>query len=126
MIRVEEKEGSWAVDIETKRPKTEFALIASAMLTYLSPKEMHKIIDEAAVHHKELKEDIDAQAKQFHLRLSHLLEINSMTMVELIIQLEMSEVDGFCVVNGRVPSIGCVEAICKKFGVELDYLLKAI
>lgn len=126
MIRVEEKKGSWAVDIETKRPGTEFALVASAMLTYLSPKEMHKIIDEAAVHHKELKEDIDAQAKQFHLRLSHLLEINSTTMEELIVQLEMSQADAYCIFNGRVPSIGCVETICKKFGCELDYLIKAI
>lgn len=126
MVHVEKLGKAWNVHIRSEDPETEFSLIACGLMERLTPEEMHKLVDKVAEHQEEILDMAHQQLNLFHLRLCHLMELNGTNLQDLIKDLDMSVGDAYDISHGSAPSMDTIEAICKKFGVDNDYLFKAL
>ena len=122
MIRVEKIGHAWDVQMRVEEPAKEFALVAAAMMRVLPPECMIKLIEGAKKMCPEVLDLDKEQNNIFFLRLSHLLEINRLTLKGLCQELELSKDDCEDLKAGAIPSIEGIEKIAKRFGVGQDYL----
>lgn len=125
MIKIEELGQTWNIHIRAEQPAQEFALVVCGLMKYLKPEEMHRIIDQAIEHQEEFDSITRQQLSLFNLRLSHLMELHGTNLKELIKDVEMTEGDAYDITHGSAPSLDCIQKICKRFGVDKDYLFKA-
>ena len=128
MIRAERIDGM--VDVQIRKTYEndileEYIVITAALMNEVPAHVLLGMVKEA-VEHRDIVKDLNDKAKRiFNLRLSHLLEINSLTLDELIAQESFSEKDIEDLKEGTIPSIEGVKILEKRFGVHLKYFFGA-
>lgn len=128
MIRAERIDGM--LDVQIRQDKDddileEYMLITAALMNEVPPHVLLGMVKES-VEHRDMVRDLNDKAKRiFNLRLSHLLELNSLTLDELIAQESFSEKDIEDLREGTIPSIEGVIILEKRFGVHSKYFFGA-
>ena len=123
MIKVEKiSRYEYEVHVTNSDLRKEFALAAAAVLNVLPLEEVLEIVRLAADHTADIRKMNDVQSKKFSLRLFHLIELNNMTMNELIVAENIPEKDVRAIKEGIIPSLETVKKIAKRFGVTHCYL----
>ena len=128
MIRAERIDG--ILDVQFRQDKDddileEYMLITAVLMNEVPPDVLLGIVKES-VEHRDMVRDLNDKAKRiFNLRLSHLLDLNSLTLDELIAQESFSEKDIEDLREGTIPSIEGVKILEKRFGVHSKYFFGA-
>lgn len=128
MIRAERIDGM--VDVQIRKDKDddileEYMLITAVLMNEVPAHVLLGMVKEA-VERRDIVKDLNDKAKRiFNLRLSHLLELNSLTLDELIAQESFSQKDIEDLKEGTIPSIEGVKILEKRFGVHSKYFFGA-
>jgi hypothetical protein len=127
MIRVERVgKNGWDVQVIDDSIRTEFSLVAAAVMRIVPKEEMIELVRKAAEHTNEMMQLNDKQSKLFYRRLFHQLELKNMTFQDLMQELgPLSLEDQADIQCGAIPSLETVRKIAKRFGVTECYLFGA-